>query len=416
MIRPLRHVLTLLLILLFVYACARGSSTAVCGDGICTPPETEQDCPEDCAGGALCGNGVVEGAEHCDGTNLDGMTCAALNAGEGTLACTSSCRFDFSGCSGGCVNQCNMQVLSRCNGNLIEQCRLGTNGCYQWEQTGNCSTSGKVCDDSTDNTRCVDSCTDACASGTSRCLGNIVQHCQLGQNGCLQWQDATDCSTLGKSCDPEATPPTCVDPCTDACDTIGAGLCIGETRHICILGTLGCREWRTDVDCSTQGKNCTGGECVCPQVCTSGQTRCNGNWIQSCSANSHGCLEFSNQTNCESTSQICNESGGSAQCAAQCTNLCTLGQSQCSGDVVQNCQTLGTGCTGWVNGTNCASQGKICTNGACACDNECSSGDRACLLIIWAYKCVQNSQGCWVWGDERDCVAEDKACFLGYCI
>jgi len=46
-----------------------------------------------------CGNGVREGAEECDGSDLGGATCAALgfNSG-GTLACTAGCGFDTSGC------------------------------------------------------------------------------------------------------------------------------------------------------------------------------------------------------------------------------------------------------------------------------------------------------------------------------
>ncbi len=48
-----------------------------------------------------CGNGTVEGSELCDGSNLNGATCASEGfAGGGVLACASSCAaFDTSGCS-----------------------------------------------------------------------------------------------------------------------------------------------------------------------------------------------------------------------------------------------------------------------------------------------------------------------------
>ncbi|HLK10509.1 MAG TPA: DUF1566 domain-containing protein [Candidatus Binatia bacterium] len=46
-----------------------------------------------------CGNGVKDGPEECDGTDLGGATCASLGfTGGGTLACTPGCGFDVSGC------------------------------------------------------------------------------------------------------------------------------------------------------------------------------------------------------------------------------------------------------------------------------------------------------------------------------
>lgn len=48
--------------------------------------------------GAFCGNGVVDGAEVCDGTALGGATCASLGFVSGSLACTAGCGFDTSGC------------------------------------------------------------------------------------------------------------------------------------------------------------------------------------------------------------------------------------------------------------------------------------------------------------------------------
>lgn len=49
-------------------------------------------------GGAVCGNGVIEGSEQCDGTNLGGATCESLGYGAGTLGCSSQCRYDVAGC------------------------------------------------------------------------------------------------------------------------------------------------------------------------------------------------------------------------------------------------------------------------------------------------------------------------------
>jgi hypothetical protein len=52
-------------------------------------------------GSGVCDNGVVDPREACDGSNLVNATCASLGFTGGTLACSSSCQFDVSGCTGG---------------------------------------------------------------------------------------------------------------------------------------------------------------------------------------------------------------------------------------------------------------------------------------------------------------------------
>ena len=50
--------------------------------------------------GPVCGDGVIEGDEECDGTNLAGKSCVDFEGFlGGTLGCTD-CRFDFSDCHG----------------------------------------------------------------------------------------------------------------------------------------------------------------------------------------------------------------------------------------------------------------------------------------------------------------------------
>lgn len=53
---------------------------------------------------AVCGNGVLEDGEDCDGVNVEGFTCDDFCIGSGgTLGCTSECFFDLSHCTGfGC--------------------------------------------------------------------------------------------------------------------------------------------------------------------------------------------------------------------------------------------------------------------------------------------------------------------------
>jgi hypothetical protein len=48
---------------------------------------------------SVCGNGIIEGGEDCEGSDLNGQTCETLGYGPGTLACDIACSFDTFGCS-----------------------------------------------------------------------------------------------------------------------------------------------------------------------------------------------------------------------------------------------------------------------------------------------------------------------------
>jgi hypothetical protein len=63
------------------------------------------DCTLDTTGCVLpvapsCGNGVLDGADQCDGTDLGSATCQSRGFAGGTLACGSDCHFDTTGCTG----------------------------------------------------------------------------------------------------------------------------------------------------------------------------------------------------------------------------------------------------------------------------------------------------------------------------
>lgn len=47
----------------------------------------------------VCDNGKLDADEPCEGSMLSETDCASVGAGEGTLACTADCKFDYSGCS-----------------------------------------------------------------------------------------------------------------------------------------------------------------------------------------------------------------------------------------------------------------------------------------------------------------------------
>lgn len=49
----------------------------------------------------VCGDGIKNGGEQCDGSDLGGATCVTVGYSGGMLSCSSICQFDVAGCTGG---------------------------------------------------------------------------------------------------------------------------------------------------------------------------------------------------------------------------------------------------------------------------------------------------------------------------
>lgn len=88
-------------------------ATSSCGDGIVDSSNGEQcddgntasgdgcsaTCTTEGGAAAFCGNNVREGVELCDGTDLNGASCASVVPGsDGDLRCLPSCDFDTNDC------------------------------------------------------------------------------------------------------------------------------------------------------------------------------------------------------------------------------------------------------------------------------------------------------------------------------
>jgi hypothetical protein len=49
---------------------------------------------------SICGNGIIEGGEDCEGNDLNDMRCRDLGFAGGNLTCDVACQFDTAGCHG----------------------------------------------------------------------------------------------------------------------------------------------------------------------------------------------------------------------------------------------------------------------------------------------------------------------------
>ncbi len=255
--------------------------------------------------GATCGDGVIEGSESCDGSNLGTETCETQGFAGGTLACDSACGLDTSGC-----------FDANCGNNIAEgneDCDrddLGDADCTDLGFSGGTLACNADCtyDDS--------GCNDLCGNGT---LDDAVEACDgddFGAETC-QTMGAFDGGTLTCSTDCQTIDTSAC--CTDECATDGETSCNGDLLETCELQANGCLGL-TSYDCTGDGQVCddSGAVAVCADACQSdctevGATRCANNDVETCTDNA-GCLTWQVTETCTAGSEVCLTPGGQATC------------------------------------------------------------------------------------------------------
>ncbi len=92
--------------------------------------------------------------------------------------------------------------------------------------------------------------------------------------------------------------------------------------------------------------------------------------------------------------------------AIACGVWCNPGAIECSGAGTSTCQMATTGCVAWSTVTPCPSDAPYCSNGACAaqCSDECSVGQTECDSAVAVRTCEQISgDPCWSWSAATSC-------------
>ena len=269
--------------------------------------------------GPVCGNGTIEGAETCDGTNLGDENCVSQGFENGTLSCADGClSFDTSACEG---------TGPVCGNNVVE----GTETCDGADLSGEtCATRGFLSGDL--------ACADGCAAfDTSGCTGPTCG------NGEIEGAEVCDGAALNDQ--------TCVTQgfvggvllCANDCMAFDTTSCTGQ---VCGNGTIEDPEVCDGTDfagatCLTAGF--FGGELACNIGCmtlnTSGCTLCGNGQVdfgEVCDGDA-GVTETCTDLGCRS---------GEVTCAADCLSIsaagCYFGHDEDADGVDDNCDNCPT--------------------------------------------------------------------------
>ncbi len=154
-----------------------------------------------CIGGG-CGNNIRESSEQCDRNDLAGSSCAAQGWNGGSLSCDSMCRFDTTACTdfGDVCGDGVVQGTEACDGTTFPA-GVSTNCADAGLGTGTLACN--ACAISLRNCTSPDICASSNYYGDGAC-----DFCQLGGAGRL---DSMDCGTSAQQRGPCAANGQCVE-------------------------------------------------------------------------------------------------------------------------------------------------------------------------------------------------------------
>ena len=379
-------------------------TSCVGGDGCCALGCNANN-DSDCA--SVCGNGVTEGSETCDGNCPS--TC------DDSDACTTDTR---TGSEPNCDVQCTSTPITACSTTSDGCCPTGCNavndadcgpvcgnGVIEGSEVcdGNCPTN---CDDGDACT--LDLLTGSAAQCSASCSNSQVNLCSDDDGccpaGCSSIND-TDCSASCGNNIVEGSE-TCDGDCpTQAqCDALGAcyeltgsaGACTAE----CVMEP-GC------VECDLSGTcPCATTEaCVAGRCESSGGTNCNA----ACGADAYCAAFFGGGYRCETTGNQCLQclsdvdcaghetcNAGSCAAAASC-DLASVPDEWCVFYLLGNACQVGAGAcyTSCLDNSDCGSI-EFCDNGVCRTAGTCDQANDPNEWCGTGRKCVGSTcyDGC----------------------
>ena len=339
-----------------------------------------------CSASTTCGNGKVDGSEMCDGADLNGQTCAtAVGAGStGALGCNSNCTdFDKTSCTA--PTNCGNGILDA--GEMCDGTNIGNATCESVVGLGSTGTlqCGSNCGEF-DKSSCTAAavCGNGLLEAGEECDGNNFngQTCStLAGAGSVGMLSCNQCKITTDHC---SAPSTCGDNLANGNDVCDGTDLKGATCESVVgegsTGTLSCRD------------NCTGYDisgCTAASKCGNGIVE-PGEACDGSSLNDQTCA-----------SQVGFGSTGTLRCDSKCQGFVTTGCSASTtcgnngiidaGEVCDmtnlrgaTCEnTVGTGSVGTVLcGYDCKSLNlsgcsapTLCGNGALDAGEVCEGTD-----------------------------------------
>jgi cysteine-rich repeat protein len=143
-----------------------GALTTISADGMSSSYNLRNVYAGTPTGVPICGNAIIEGAEQCEGTNFNGLTCASFGYAFGNLLC-STCLIDTSGCynTGGGSEMCGNGIKEageQCDDGNLKSGDGCSAGCRleNWKCGNGIREGAEECDDG--NTNTGDGCTPTC--------------------------------------------------------------------------------------------------------------------------------------------------------------------------------------------------------------------------------------------------------------
>ena len=352
--------------------------------------------------GDMCGNDMVDGAEVCDGTDLDGETCVTQGFDGGTLACADDCNsFDTTACT---MDSCGNDMIDGTD--VCDGTDLGGETCVTQGFDGGTLACAVDCS-AYDTSGCtMDSCGNDMIDGTDVCdgtdLGGETCETQGFAGGMLAC--AMDCMSLDTSGCFDFEGDCCADNGTPGCDDAGC------TAAICAADAFCCdTEW--DATCAAAAlvePACQGVGGSCPDVFEGDCCAANG---------TPGCDDPTcTATICAADAFCCD-----SQWDMTCANAALM---------EPDCQGVGGSCPDVFEGDCCAANGTPgcddagCTAAICAADAFCcdTQWDMTCANAALMEPACQGVGGSCPAVFEGDCCAangtpgcDDAGCTAAIC-
>lgn len=335
--------------------CVEFSQSIACTQGhSCLEDRCVPPCRDECPSGT-----TVCLDENTVGTcgNYDADSCREAGAG---VACGANERCEQGACvdtTEACTDECSTGE-SVCFGDATRVCgQFDSDSCLDLGPAEPCA-SGELCANGT----CAVPCSDTCSTeGAEECSGNGVRTCERTAQGCLAWSPVVACSA-SETC----SNGVCAANCSDECPTSGAAICSPDNSGVSICGQFdgdACLDRSSPVPCQA-GFACDQGQCVatCSDECTQGATQCSGNSLETCgNYDADPCLEWGGAVACPGGATCSNDT-----CDLPCSDECTTsGAVECSGNGTRSCGQFDLdNCLEWSTTTACQSY-EVCAAGAC---------------------------------------------------